>query len=435
MSETTHIIEASKLAVPDFDGGTEFSAVWWTKFQLLAKRFKWDDTEKCIQLGVKLTHNAAIWYSSLEDDVRTDWARLEPLFQAEYIKGESRLILDSKLQNAKLSDYGSIEDYYANVLSLSSKLKRSTEDMASAFIRGLPNELKMFCLGSENHTVASYLARSKLYLSAGACKAVTFKGAENTVFNVLNEPNQDVLDQTQFIVNQVTENLTGLVVEKRDMNYAQGDNREGSDRQSRHGASGDRNHRSMSPSANRYNDRSGSRERGRSYDRGYNRGGSNSYTARNRNESKSPSRERNGGRDGNRGRTRNFERGRKRGPCYNCGREGHVKRECRKTFNRNKGGSGYNKGMCYNCGLVGHHRRECRKPFNSRGGGQSYNNGANQNYQSYQAPQYNVQPQPGGQQRQGNWTGPNYGGSQYGNSDEGHAMAQGQYGGDMWTSN
>ena len=50
--------------------------------------------------------------------------------------------------------------------------------------------------------------------------------------------------------------------------------------------------------------------------------------------------------------------------CFNCGKKGHVKSDCRtpKKFSKNSSHRGHGTIICFNCPKQGHFKRECKSP-------------------------------------------------------------------------
>ena len=322
----------NRLVLKEFNGDKNEAVVWFSKFELLAGRYQWTSEDKITYLGFNLTENAGVWFSTLPTTVKDSWDALKDAFKAQFIESESRLILQSRLQNCKMGPGDSIEDYYSNILSLGSKLGRAEEDIASAFLNGLPMGMQDFILTTDNHSMSNYLNRARLYVARNPSKSVSFE--QSATFNVTDRPTDRPTDgptdqQTGTItaemqtsmVNALTESLTKLGVgtdqekgskSRRDRYRSPSLDSEGRRDYSRG--------RSKSPRGRRSRDRSFSPRPRRdiSYERRREQSRSNWQRPR-----RYPSR----------GRRHDDSNNRQRGRCWTCGSPFHYQRFCPHNYN------------------------------------------------------------------------------------------------------
>lgn len=72
-----------------FDGSKlEQANKWLRNFNRYADLAGVDDANRCTLLGLLLSGTAETWFNSLAEDVRTDWARLQPAFRTKFIDVE-----------------------------------------------------------------------------------------------------------------------------------------------------------------------------------------------------------------------------------------------------------------------------------------------------------------------------------------------------------
>ena len=90
-------VQAGKLVLPEFSGNREESKIWFGKFKLLATKFKWTPEEKILQMALKLTSNASIWFSTLSETEQADWAVIEDRFVTEFVTPDNKIIIMTKL--------------------------------------------------------------------------------------------------------------------------------------------------------------------------------------------------------------------------------------------------------------------------------------------------------------------------------------------------
>ena len=341
----------TRLQVPNYDGSQNGKA-FLRKFDLIAGKYRWDNNEKCLQLAVHCTGKAETWLNGLPQATLDDWAQLSASFKAHFLDNEPRMVTESKLQARKFeAGSESIDDYHASLMELGGQLNRNNEEMASAFINGLPQgSFRTFVLAGDIHSLQNYLNRARLYSAQNTTKAVNFQSSFN-IDEAESTPSRSSFKED--IINAVTAGFDKLQI----------DNSKDAPR-------------SRSNSASRSRD------------------DSRQYSYRNRSGSRSPYRGSNGGRslhghsrspyrdsyrDSNRGSSRGGFRGRRTSSmgrpvgrcgsgccnstnlesgCFKCGCSKHWARQCQKGM-QNRGP------VCYSCGIKGHVQRQCRSNRNN----------------------------------------------------------------------
>ena len=404
-------LQAARVILPDFNGERSAATVWYAKFNLLKDRFKWSPDECLVHLGVRLNGNSGVWFASLSETVRANWDQVREQFEREFIKDEHQMVLMSKLQKLKFGVNDDIQDYYSEILSLGSKLNRSTEDIASNFIAGLPESMSRWVLTTDTHTLSSYLARAKLYLARWtADKNVSFPDAG--VFNI-SDSMQGFEDR---IVHLISEKLGDLSVSDTKLQPQIGSGGGRTQSGDRHSDARRDSSRARSTSRSNDTERSRANDRSRSYSRDrYERGRYDRSTSGDRYRTGSggryrPSeRERSGRTDQYRSRSRgeryqrqNDNRGRTQGR-NNANRRGRYNRGQEQFRGREKPFYFPANGLCWNCGVSGHIARHCRANQNN------YPSNYNGGQQGYYPPQQRGSVQQGRYQTwQQNGAAPNY---------------------------
>ena len=348
----------TKLQVPNYDGSQNGKA-FLRKFELIATKYRWDHGERCLQLAVHCSGKAETWLNGLPQATLDDWALLSASFRAHFLDNEPRIVTESKLQARKLN-VGSetVDDYHSSLIELGAQLGRNNDEMASAFINGLPQgPFRTFVLAGDTHSLQNYLNRARLYAAQNSSKSVNFQSTFNIDEAEITNSRSSFKDD---IINAVTAGFDKLKIDKSEVQtdrYPR--SRSNSAGRPHRPRSNDRQHNSrQARSSSRSPYRGPSRSPYRGPSRGSFRGNDQRFSA--------PSRGGFRGRRSGVSNSRNVSgrcgngccNGTDSNGCFNCGCRNHWARDCRNKTRQNKGP------VCYTCGVAGHVQRNCRNYLN-----------------------------------------------------------------------
>ena len=164
-----------RLTLADFSSNLSEAKTWYRKFTLLVSKYEWHNAKKCLQLSFHPSDSVGVWFSSIYTG---DWAKLKAAFEKQFLNTEPTLVTDSKLQSGVFQPHiKTIDEYYSSSLSLGATLGHASEQLATNFMNGLPESIKDFVIGTDNHTMENYLSRARLYLARrpSGAKAVRFE--------------------------------------------------------------------------------------------------------------------------------------------------------------------------------------------------------------------------------------------------------------------
>ena len=173
-SETMSIpLDAKELGswarVKEFKGDISLAKEHLKRFRTIKSLKKWTNDQACFYFGLSLTGPAVVWLDGLDDSVSKDIKKLEEAFEIEFVKAEPRIVIEGRLGNRKweVAKGESVEQYKVALQTLGSHLGFSGDDLASYFLRGIPESARAHCLGADTHSLDAYVRRLKLWQSYG----------------------------------------------------------------------------------------------------------------------------------------------------------------------------------------------------------------------------------------------------------------------------
>lgn len=184
------------LIVPKFEEG-DSAKFWLEKFNKAGTLKKWNDEEKCIHFCFALGNHAENWYSSLTEQVKNDFEKLQENFLERFESGADRVFSYSEFLELT-QGLDSVDCYIEKVLKCGRKLKKSDTELMDKIVHGLSKEVKNFVVMKE----AKNLEQVTKYARMGQSLV---NGESSKVFGVTKGRNEESRDNTSDSYYQYSE--------------------------------------------------------------------------------------------------------------------------------------------------------------------------------------------------------------------------------------
>ena len=171
----------------DFSGKSPaLAGEFLEKFEIMSERKEWTGTDQLFYFKMLLCDRAHTWMKGLAAGEKDTFDNIKRKFKEDWIHSESRVVIENRLMSRKLEwrKQETIDEFRSAIVELGGRLGRTAENLSSDFLRGLPDKMRDYCLNSDNHTLASYVSRAKLYMASHAAEFVA--GETPTVASAVN---------------------------------------------------------------------------------------------------------------------------------------------------------------------------------------------------------------------------------------------------------
>ena len=194
----------------------ESASRWWKSFMRYATLSNVQGNDRCNLLGLLLSGSCELWFNSLPEQTRNDFAALEAAFREKYITAaHTQLQRQMAILSRVQTDSESVDEY---VLASRSQMEAYNYDpnlQITLLINGLKSELKaavMQHLPFEN--MEAFITKAKHIESALKLKSQTPMALSTYTVNVATEergqPVKQEVKRLEDSVNSLAEKFDGL---------------------------------------------------------------------------------------------------------------------------------------------------------------------------------------------------------------------------------
>jgi hypothetical protein len=151
--------------LPIFNGSSVTEAVTHlTKFKILATVKQWTtDDVKINRFILTFGEHPLLWFGALDATEKDTFAHLEDAYNGYFVNQTNRILAEQELLNLNLKNYKDINELWAAILTKGSEAGKSGEDLSTPFLMALPQQMRQYCLSTDNPNLKNFLKRAKTF--------------------------------------------------------------------------------------------------------------------------------------------------------------------------------------------------------------------------------------------------------------------------------
>ena len=220
---------ASKIRLPKFNGktGSDTASDFIRLFKLMAEKYNWDEEHQKFIIQSHLCGDAIVWLDSFDLDHLPNvngypdfLADFYSAFEKQYILKEPDFLIQKKLIALQFCpDTEEIDAYISEIHKLTTRLANNTPaSVAMYFIQGLPDQLRQYCLATDNHSLESYTNRARVWIADNGKvdkKKVKINPTATVAMSTSTELKDDIKQAKDDIILTVTDTMEKIVHRER----------------------------------------------------------------------------------------------------------------------------------------------------------------------------------------------------------------------------
>jgi len=133
---------------------SEDAKLWLQRFEQVGEFYGWDDKKKVDAALLYLRGPAETWARTLGADVKGDYKKLKEVFLKKFDHKATKFLTDTRFHERKMGKDETVEAYLLDLQEMARQLDKPESDVLSQFLRGLVPSLKTLVMAQSPETLA-----------------------------------------------------------------------------------------------------------------------------------------------------------------------------------------------------------------------------------------------------------------------------------------